>query len=112
MTRVGRGRTARVTAATRSRRVSRLVSRSIAVALLLVAGYIANYWALHWLMYRGWLSASGPDRILSRMYRAPGDAYATSDLPGARTFDHWKREWQRSGRRAYEQEIGRASCRE
>lgn len=90
------------TSGSRPRCVLRLATRSIAVALLLAMGYVANYWALHWLMYRGWMSASGPDRILSKVYRTPGDWYATSGLAGARTFDHWKREWQRSGARARE----------
>lgn len=86
----------------RPQRVLTIAARSLVVALLLATGYVANYWALHWLMYRGWMSASGPDRVLSRVYRTPGDWYAASALPGARLFDHWKREWQRSGRRAYE----------
>ena len=86
----------------RPRRVLTFAARSLTVALLLATGYVANYWALHWLMYRGWMSAGGPDRVLSRVYRTLGDRYAASALPGARLFDHWKREWQRSGRRSYE----------
>jgi hypothetical protein len=80
----------------------KFATRGLATALLILAAYVANYWALHWLQYRGWMSASGLDRILSRACRTPGDWYATSDLPGAPTFDHWKREWQRSGARARE----------
>lgn len=85
-------------------RLIRRTAWSVAAACLLLSGYVATYWSLHWMMYRQWTTGNGFDRQMSKVIRTPGDLYAGSDLPGSHWFDQRKREWQRRGRRAYEEE--------
>ena len=96
----------------RHRRAVKLMAWSIVAASILLSGYVATYWSLHWAMYRQWTSANGFDRQMSRVIRMPGDLYATSNLPGSWWWDQRKRDWQRRGRRAYEEERNAESLEE